>query len=257
MKRVLVVGADGRMGASVVRALAGSRELVLGAALEHAAHPELGRELAPGVKLGSDVRAACANADVAIDFSSPASTLALLEAAEPLALPLVLATTGFEADGQSRIARAAKRLAIVQAANFSIGVTLLLELVSEAARRLPGYEIDVLDLHHDQKLDAPSGTALALARAAAEARGQSLETTAVYARHGQTGKRDPRAIGLQALRLGDSVGEHTVYLAGPGERIELSHRALSRENFATGALTAARWAIGRPPGLYSMRDVLR
>jgi 4-hydroxy-tetrahydrodipicolinate reductase len=257
MTRVLVVGAAGRMGQSLVRLIEGAGELRLGAALEHAAHPQLGREIAHGVKLGADVRAACAEADVAIDFSSPASTLALLDAAEPRGLPLVIGTTGVDAAGEARIARAAKRLPIVRAANFSLGVTILLELVAEAARRLEGYEIDVLEMHHDQKQDAPSGTAYALARAAAGARGQDLATTGVFARHGHMGVRDPKSIGVQTLRLGDSVGEHTVYFAGPGERVELAHRALSRDNFAAGALRAARWIAGRPAGLYAMRDVLR
>ncbi len=257
MTRVLVVGAAGRMGQSLVRQIERSDSLELGAALEHASHPALGQEISRGVKLGSDPREACARADVAVDFSSPASSLALLEPAEARGLPLVIGTTGLEAAGEARIADAAKRLAIVRTANFSIGVTILLELVAEAARRLEGYEIDVLEMHHDQKKDAPSGTALALARAAADVRGQDLQHDAVYARHGLTGARDPREIGLQALRLGDSVGEHTVYFAGPGERVELSHRALSRENFAAGALRAAAWLIGRAPGLYAMRDVLR
>lgn len=259
MTRVLVVGACGRMGQSLVRAIEASGDLRLGAALEHAAHAQLGREVAHGVKLGADVRAACAEAEVAIDFSSHASTLALLEAAEPLGLPLVLGTTGLDraAEVEARVAQASQRLAIVRAANFSIGVTVLLELVAEAARRLEGYEIDVLEMHHDQKRDAPSGTALALARSAAAARGQDFQHTAVYERHGQSDVRDPKAIGLQALRLGDSVGEHTVYFAGPGERVELAHRALSRDNFAAGALRAARWLVGRAPGLYAMRDVLR
>jgi len=257
MTRVLVVGAGGRMGQSLVRMIEASGDLRLGAALEHGAHPLLGREIARGVTLGADLRAACAQADVAIDFSSPASTLALLDVAEARGLPLVIGTTGLDSAGEARIAQAARRVAIVRAANFSIGVTVLLELVAEAARRLEGYEIDVLEMHHDQKLDAPSGTALELARSAAAARGQEFQHAGVYARHGQTGVRDPKSIGLQALRLGDSVGEHTVYFAGPGERVELSHRALSRENFAAGALRAARWLVGRVPGLYAMRDVLR
>lgn len=257
MTRVLLVGAGGRMGQSLVRALEGARELRLVAALERAAHPRLGQELAPGVKLVADVRAACAEADVAIDFSSPGSTLALVEAAEMRGLPLVIGTTGLDAAGEARIARAGERIPIVWAANFSIGVTVLLELVAEAAKKLEGYEIDVLEMHHDQKIDAPSGTALALAHSAAAARGQDLQRRAVYARQGQTGKREPEAIGIQALRLGDSVGEHTVYFAGPGERVELAHRALSRDNFAQGAVRAARWVVARAPGIYGMRDVLR
>ena len=257
MTRVLVVGAGGRMGQSLVRAIEASGDLQLCAAVERAAHPSLGQVVARDVRLGADLRAACALADVALDFSSPASTLDLVEVAEARGLPLVLGTTGLEASAEARIAKAARRLAIVRTANFSIGITVLLELVAEAARRLEGYEVDVLEMHHDQKQDAPSGTALALARSAAEARGQELQHAAVYERHGITGVRDPKSIGLQVLRLGDSVGEHTVYFAGPGERVELSHRASSRENFATGALRAARWLVGRAPGLYAMRDVLR
>lgn len=254
--RVLVVGAGGRMGDALLRGIERSFELELGAALEHAAHPRLGAEVAPGVKLSADTEAAVARADVAVDFSTPRSTLALVDAAEKRGLPLVIGTTGLRADDEKRIAQASAHVPIVRAANFSIGITVLMELVAEAARRLTGYEIDVLEMHHDQKVDAPSGTALALARSAAAARGQDLERVAVYAREGITGKRDPHAIGLQALRLGDSVGEHTVYFAGPGERVELSHRAHSRDNFAAGALRAAAWLVGRKPGLYTMRDVL-
>lgn len=257
MIRVLVVGAGGRMGATLVRQIGASDALRLSAALDQAAHPALGKEIAPGVALGADLRAACALADVAIDFSSPESTAALVDEAEAKGVPLVIGTTGLDASAESRIERAAARLAIVRTANFSIGATVLLELVAEAARRLEGYEIEVLEMHHDQKRDAPSGTALSLAGAAAAARGQTLAHSAVYARHGLTGVRDPKSIGIQALRLGDSVGEHTVYFAGPGERVELAHRALSRENFAAGALRAARWLVGRGPGLYTMRDVLR
>ena len=197
MTRVLVVGAGGRMGESLVRALALSPDLRLSAAVEHATHSRIGAELAPGVKLGSDVRAACAQADVAIDFSSPSATFALLDAAESLGLPAVIGTTGLKSDGDARIARAAERIPIVRAANFSLGVTVLLELVAEASRRLADYEIEVLEMHHDQKVDAPSGTALALARAAAEARGQDLQHDAVYAREGITGKRGRNQIGMQ------------------------------------------------------------
>jgi 4-hydroxy-tetrahydrodipicolinate reductase len=256
MTRVLVVGAAGRMGESLLRQIAASLELELAGALEHSAHPRQGQEVAPGVKLSADAAAACAHADVAVDFSSPGSTLALVEAAEARGLPLVIGTTGIGADGERRIARAAERIAIVRAANFSIGIAVLLDLVAEASRRLAGYEIEVLELHHNQKIDAPSGTALSLARAAAAARGQELPQQAVYHREGLTGKRRPDEIGLQSLRLADTVGEHIVFFAGAGERVELAHRAFSRDNFATGALRAARWLVGRPPGLYGIRDVL-
>ncbi len=257
MIRIGVVGARGRMGTHLLRAVEEAPDLELAAALEAREHADLGKEVSPGVELSADLAQLVHRSQVAVDFSLPESTLELVSAASPHGLPLVIATTGLDAAGRSRVEQAAKRTAIVLAANYSLGVNVLLELVAEAARRLPDYEIDVLELHHDQKVDAPSGTALRLAQAAAEARGQDLDAVAVYHRQGEIGVRDPRSIGLQALRLADSVGEHTVYLAGAGERLELSHRALSRQNFVVGALAAARWIHERPPGLYSMGDVMR
>jgi 4-hydroxy-tetrahydrodipicolinate reductase len=144
----------------------------------------------------------------------------------------------------------------VRARNFSLGINVMLGLVAEAIRRLPGYDVELLDLHHNRKRDAPSGTALWIAETAAEALGAPLDERAIYHREGKTGPRPRGAIGIQTLRAGDSVGEHTVYIAGPGERLEISHRALSRDNFAAGAVRAARWIRGRPPGLYSLTDVL-
>jgi 4-hydroxy-tetrahydrodipicolinate reductase len=255
--RVLVCGAAGRMGTQVLAAAEAAEGVAVGGALERAGHPELGAGVAPGVAITDSLARALEKVDVAIDFSQPASTLALVAAAEARGVALVVGTTGFDAAGLGRIRAAATRIPIVMAANFSLGVTVLLDLVAEAARRLPGYAVEVLELHHQGKLDAPSGTALRLAEAVATARGLELPRVAVYHREGQIGERPPDTIGIQSLRAGDSVGEHTVYLAGPGERLELAHRALSRDNFATGAVRAARWVAGRPPGLYSMQDVLR
>jgi 4-hydroxy-tetrahydrodipicolinate reductase len=256
MTRVLVTGAAGRMGDHVLRAVAADPQLELGSALEVAGHPRLGEELAPGIALTDDARAACERADVAIDFSLPKGTLELLEAALPRALPLVIATTGFSDSELERLREAGARVPIVRASNFSLGINVMLELVARAVQSLPGYDIEVLELHHGLKRDAPSGTALWIAEAAAAARGDRLEDRAVYHREGETGPRTPGSIGMQSLRAGDSVGEHTLYLAGRGERLEISHRALSRDNFAAGALRAARWLIGKPPGLYSMREVM-
>ena len=253
---VLVMGAAGRMGGHVLRAVEGAAELCVAAALERPGHPELGRELSPGVKLSADLEPALDTAKVAIDFSIPESTLLLVAAAAQKDVAVVTGTTGFDDAGLRRIEEAARKIPIVMAPNFSLGVNVLIGLVAEASRRLENYEIEVLELHHSRKLDAPSGTALRLARAAAEARGQELERAAVYHREGKTGARPQGAIGIQALRAGDCVGEHTVYLAGPGERIELSHRALSRDNFAAGAVRAAHWVVGKPPALYSMSDIL-
>ncbi len=256
MTRVAVVGAAGRMGGHVLRAVEAAEDLTVGAALDAPDHPDRGKEVSPGVALGSDLAEALAACDVAIDFSLPASTLALVAQAAAAGVPCVVATTGFEPEEIERIRSAAERIPIVMAPNFSVGINVLIGLVAEAARRLEGYEIEVLELHHSRKVDAPSGTALRLGEAAAEARGTRLAERAVFHREGHTGPRPRDAIGMQSLRAGDSVGEHTVYLAGPGERLELTHRALSRDNFAAGALRAARWVLGRPPGLYSMLDVL-
>jgi 4-hydroxy-tetrahydrodipicolinate reductase len=244
------------MGRHVLAAVEADPELELGAALDAPGHPDLGRELSAGVRLGDDAAAACKHADVAIDFSLPAGTLGLIEAALPSEVPLVIATTGFTQAEEARIREVAQSLAIVRARNFSLGINVMLGLVAEAIRRLPGYDVELLDLHHNRKRDAPSGTALWIAETAAEALGAPLDERAIYHREGKTGPRPRGAIGIQTLRAGDSVGEHTVYIAGPGERLEISHRALSRDNFAAGAVRAARWIRGRPPGLYSLTDVL-
>ena len=255
MIRAAVVGAAGRMGRQAIEAIAEDPELELAAAVDRADHPDAGREVAPGVPLAGALDAAD-GCGVAIDFSLPESTAALAGYASERGLPLVVATTGLSDEQAQRVRDAARRTAIVWAPNFSLGVNVLMRLVEQAARQLDGYHADVLELHHGQKVDAPSGTALALGRIVAEARGQDFDDRAVYERRGHTGVRDPGAIGLQTLRLGDAPGEHTVFFAGPGERIELTSRALSRAGFARGACRAARWVAGRPPGLYSMRDVL-
>ena len=256
MTRVAVIGAAGRMGQYALRAVEGAPSLEVGAALEDSDHPDLGVEVAPGIELVCDISAALEHCDVAIDFSTPASTMSLVAEATQKSVPLVIATTGFDKAQLERIRNAAQRVPIVMAPNFSLGINVLLDLVAEAARRLGDYEIDILEMHHDQKTDAPSGTALRLGRTAAGARGLDFDAVAVYHREGQTGPRAKGSIGMQTLRLGDSVGEHTVYLAGAGERLELSHRALSRDNFAAGAIRAAEWILDKDPGLYAMADVM-
>lgn len=256
MIRVVVTGACGRMGGEVLRLIEREPGMSLVAALERAGHPSLGQEVAAGIRLGDDPDASLARADVYIDFSRPDATLALLEAARVRGVAAVIGTTGFNDEQRSRIEEASKRIPMVLAPNFSIGVHVLTEVVAEVASRLPDHHAEVLELHHAAKVDAPSGTALRLAEAIAQARGIVLGDHRVVHREGHTGPRPRDAIGIQSLRAGDAVGEHTVHFGGPGERIELVHRALSRENFAAGAVVAARWVAGRPPGLYSMRDVL-
>ncbi len=255
--RVLVAGASGRMGRAVRAALAESAELVLGAALESPAAPGLGSALERGVVLTADPASALAACDVVVDFTLPAASMGLLRAAATARVPCVIGTTGFSREERLEIEELARRLAVVLAPNFSVAVNVLAHLVGEATRLLgPGYDAEIVELHHAMKRDAPSGTALRLAEAVAEARGERLDEHLVLVRQGDTGPRPRGAIGIQSLRAGDCPGEHTLILAGPGERLELVHRAMSRDHFARGALRAAAWLRGRGPGLYGMDDVL-
>lgn len=256
-RRVLVVGACGRMGERVRAALADEPSLRLAAALEAPGHPQLGAELAPGVKLVADAKAALAGCDVAIDFSQAAASLALLRAAADAGIAIVMGTTGLSEGERAELALAARRIPVLHAPNFSPSVNLMVWLVREAARRLgPGYDAEIVELHHAKKIDAPSGTALRLAEAIAQGRGHPLEGRLVLERAGQIGARPAGAIGVQSLRAGDSAGDHSVLFAGEGERLELVHRSQTRDHFARGAVRAAAWLAGRPAGLYRIEQVL-
>ncbi|HEY8515204.1 MAG TPA: 4-hydroxy-tetrahydrodipicolinate reductase [Candidatus Binatia bacterium] len=259
---VIIGGAAGRMGRMLVSLASRDDGLRLAGGIEAPGHPDLGTDLgrlAGGVDLGvvlTDALPEIAPGTVLIEFTAPEPSLAHLREAAERGLGVVLGTTGFTAEQQREIEELAKRVPCVQAPNMSFGVTVLLDLVEEAARRLgAAFDIEISETHHRKKKDAPSGTALALARAAARGRGARLEDWAVYGREGMVGERPTEQIGVLALRGGDVVGDHTVFFFGTGERIELTHRAQSREAFAAGALRAARWLSGRAPGLYSMRDV--
>ncbi len=255
--RVCVVGARGRMGEAVRAALDEVPELTLAAALEAAGHPELGNELAPGVRLGDDPKAALAGCDVAIDFSLPAATLASLRVAAAAGVAYVTGTTGLSADERDELAALAQRIPVIHTANFSTAVNVLAWLTREAARLLgAGFDAELLELHHAAKRDAPSGTALRLAAAVAEGRGTTLEEHLVLERAGEIGARPAGAIGIQTLRGGDNPGEHVVQFVGTGERLELAHRSITRDHFARGAVRAAGWLAGRPPGLVPIEDVL-
>lgn len=255
-RRALVAGALGRMGERVCALLADDPGLALAAALERPGHPELGREVARGVRLGADPSAALAVSEIAIVFANRPGALDLAGKAAAVGVPCVIGTTGFDPDEKKQIETLAARIAIVLAANFSVAVNVLFHLAREAARLLgDGYDAELLELHHGAKLDAPSGTALRLAEAVAEGRGPG-DRRLVLAREGETGPRPGGAIGVQVLRGGDNAGEHTLLLIGRGERLELVHRAATRDHFARGALRAAGWVLGRPPGLYDMEQVL-
>ncbi|UCE86026.1 MAG: 4-hydroxy-tetrahydrodipicolinate reductase [Deltaproteobacteria bacterium] len=245
------------MGERVRAVLEAEPTLALEAAIESPDHPGIGETVAAGVRVTADATAALPGCDVVIDFSRPEATLETLRAAADAKVAYVTGTTGFSAAQRSEIERLSERIPVVLAPNFSVAVNVLGWLVREAARRLgPGYDAELVELHHAAKRDAPSGTALRLAESIAEARGQKLADHLVLERAGETGARREGDIGIQTLRGGDCPGEHTVLFVGPGERLELSHRAATRDHFARGAVRAAAWVIGRPPALYRIEQVL-
>ena len=240
MTKIGIIGSAGRMGQALVAAAASAQI-----------------EIAGGVDQDGDVRALANAADVLIDFSSPRALVSNLGAAVASATPIVIGTTGFEEDHHVSIDDAARHVAVLQTGNTSLGVTLLARLVREAAARLsPDWDIEIAELHHRMKVDAPSGTALLLGRAAAEGRGIALEAQSERGRDGLTGARERGAIGFASLRGGTAAGDHQVIFAGDDERIELIHRAENRSIFASGALKAAVWLLRQPPGRYTMDQVL-
>jgi 4-hydroxy-tetrahydrodipicolinate reductase len=256
MNRVLVTGACGRMGERVRHWLGGHEEFELGAALEAPGHPRLGETLAPGVELASDPKAALDGMDVVIDFTVPSATLEILRPAADAGVAFVTGTTGCSEDQHREIAALAERTPVVHAPNFSLSVNVLAWLAREAARRLgDGFDAEIFEIHHAAKRDAPSGTALRLARAVAEGQQKNLDEHLVVERAGEIGPRPEGAIGIQTLRGGDNPGEHTLYFVGSGERVELAHRASTRDHFARGAVRTAAWLIGKPPGLYPIETV--
>jgi len=262
--RLVVAGAGGRMGRTLVKAIADSKGFVLSGALEDARSPLLGWDAGTlaglgesGVKLTGDAGALLEKADGIIDFTIPAATLAFAALAAKARKVHVIGTTGLSAADEAKIAEAAKTATIVKSGNMSLGVNLLAALTKRVAKTLDNsFDIEILEMHHNQKVDAPSGTALLLGRAAAQGRGVDFDKCSVATRSGHTGARRPGDIGFATLRGGSVVGEHSVIFAGHAERIEFTHKAEDRMIFASGALHAAAWARTQKPGLYSMADVL-
>ena len=239
------------MGRALIDAAAGDPDLSLACALEMPGSAAVGQPVGK-IKITSDA-AGVAQADVVLDFTRPEGTLALLKHAKAM----VIGTTGFTEEDKERIAEAAQRIPIVMAANFAVGVNTLYKLAESAARILgDAYDVEIVEAHHRHKVDAPSGTALHLGKVVAQALGRDLDKNAVFGRKGDIGERKLNQIGFHAIRGGDIVGEHTVIFAGAGERIEVTVRSQSRATYATGALRAARFLKGKPPGLYGMADVL-
>ena len=253
--RIGVTGCAGRMGKMLCQAVV-EAGLELSGGTERPGFSVIGQELGKG-KVFADVKDLFAVSDAVLDFTAPAASVANAVAAAEAGKVLVVGTTGLTEAQRAEVAKAAEKTPIVLAPNMSVGVNLLQALVEKVAAVLdPAYDIEIVEMHHRNKVDAPSGTALALGRAAAKGRGESLDKVARYERYGVIGARPAGEIGFATLRGGDVVGDHTVIFAGTGERIELTHKASSRAVFANGAVRAALWAAGQKAGLYSMRDVL-
>jgi 4-hydroxy-tetrahydrodipicolinate reductase len=259
--KVGVLGAGGRMGQAIIAQLADRPGMLLAGAVERAGHPSCGRAAGPGhdatLTVCSNIGPVARSCDVLIDFSAPSALSVSLDAAQDARCALLIGTTGLEPSHHAAIDAAARNIAVLQAANTSLGVTLLARLVEQATRALgPEWDIEIAELHHRMKVDAPSGTALALGEAAARGRDIDLASHSDRGRDGITGARVAGQIGFASMRGGSAAGDHLVLLASEGERIELWHRAEDRGIFARGALQAAQWLAGKPPGRYAMADVL-
>ena len=241
MIKVAITGASGRMGKMLIEAVEAAEDCTLHVTLDK----------------GDDVRAGLAGADVLIDFTRPEATLQHLTVCAELGVKAVVGTTGFDAAQKAELAKLAERTAIVFAPNMSVGVNVVLKLLDMAARAMnEGFDIEIVEAHHRNKVDAPSGTALQMGQVVADALGRDLKACAVYGREGVTGVRDPSTIGFATVRGGDVIGDHTVLFAGTGERIEISHKASNRGIYAQGSLRAARFLTGQKTGLFGMNDVL-
>ncbi|HVI95755.1 MAG TPA: 4-hydroxy-tetrahydrodipicolinate reductase [Anaeromyxobacter sp.] len=262
MTKVVVTGAAGRMGGQIIRLVHAAEDLELGAAVDRPGHGGQDAGVAAGigpigVVIGEDLVKALAGADVVVDFTSHEASAQHAELCADRGVAIVIGSTGFTPEHKARVAAASRKVPIVLSPNMAAGVNVLFELVRQAAKVLGDeFDVEIVEIHHKKKRDAPSGTAVRLGEVAAEALGRDPADALAYTRHGILGERPPWQIGIQALRGGDVVGEHTVFFCGEGERLELTHRATSREQFARGAIRAVRWLARKPAGLYDMADVL-
>lgn len=264
MIKAIVTGVAGRMGSRIVSIIKDTDNISVVGAVERGGHPLLGRDagevggLGPiGVKIGHRIDDLLDNADVVIDFTAPEVTLYNLERACARGRPIVIGTTGISREGEEKIRECAKKIPCVFSPNMSVGVNLIFKVLQDVAKVLGDeYDVEIVEAHHRHKKDAPSGTAMQMARVLAGALGRDLSQVGRFSRHGMIGERERKEICIQSLRAGDIVGDHTVLFGGMGERIEITHRAHSRDNFARGAVRAAMWVVNQRPGLYDMMDVL-
>jgi 4-hydroxy-tetrahydrodipicolinate reductase len=263
MANLIVVGVGGRMGRLLVALAARDPAHKVVGAIEASGMPAIGSDAgevagigALGVRIGDNYASVARPDTVTLDFTNASASMEHLEVASAAGAAIVIGSTGFTAEQERRAREIAPRTRCVIAPNMSVGINVLMKIAEQVAAILPDFDAEVLEIHHRTKVDAPSGTALALGRAIAAARSQEFASNAVYGREGITGVRPPEKIAVLALRAGDAVGDHTVIFGGQGERLELTHRAQSRDSLARGAIRAAAWLEGRKPGLYTMRDVL-
>ena len=257
MTRIIVTGIAGRMGSRIADLVRQAAELTLMGATENPGSFAIGTLLPEGHPVVDDLAKNIEHADVVIDFTSPKATLRHAEICAKHDKALVVGTTGFSPEERSKLTSLLEKIPSVFSSNMSIGMNVMFKAAAQMATLLgEDYDIEIFEAHHRHKKDAPSGTALTLAEAIAKAVGSDLSKVARYERHGQIGERQPREIGIQTLRGGDIVGDHTVYFASEGERLELTHRATSRDNFARGAVLAAQWVGDKSRGIYTMFDVL-
>jgi 4-hydroxy-tetrahydrodipicolinate reductase len=264
MIRTIICGAAGRMGRELLAVFLSDKDVKVVQAIESGASKYIGQDaglfagMDPiGVKISADLESVVGGCDVVVDFTNPKATLSHLESAAGHGKPVVIGTTGFNREETAVIERHAATIPVVFSPNMSQGVNVLFHLVKRATELLgEGFDIEINEVHHNLKKDAPSGTALQFGRVIADAKGKDLDDIAVYCRHGMIGERKKGEIGFTATRVADIVGEHTIVFGGPGERIEFTHKASSRKTFASGALRAVKYIQGKPGGLYTMRDVL-
>jgi 4-hydroxy-tetrahydrodipicolinate reductase len=266
MIKAIVTGAAGRMGSRIINVLSTSEGIRLAAAVERKGHPQLKQDACVPAGIASsgvlnlitdDLLGSLKAGDVLIDFTHPEASMEHIRICAELGKPLVIGSTGFSAEQMTEIGKFAQKVPCVLSPNMSIGVNLCFKVLAEIAKTIgEDYDMEIVEAHHRMKKDAPSGTAVKMAQVLAHAVNRNLEEVGVYARKGMIGERTKKEIGIQTLRAGDIVGEHTVMFAGKGERIEITHRAHSRDTFAAGAIRAAKWVVGKKPGLYDMQNVL-
>jgi 4-hydroxy-tetrahydrodipicolinate reductase len=256
MVKVIVCGACGRMGKRIIDILSQDEDTELIGAIEAKGHKALGTQVTPKVKMTDNLEKIINGAEVVIDFTNPQASLENLEIASRFKKAMVIGTTGHTEEEKKLVVERAKGIPLLMAPNMSLGVNLLFRLVEGVARVLKGYDVEIIETHHNRKKDAPSGTAAKLGENIAQALNLNLKEIGVYGRKGMVGPRKPQEIGMHAVRAGDIVGEHTVIFAGKGERLELTHRAHSIDCFARGAVEASKWIVKQPPGFYDMEDFL-